>query len=194
MTAASSPNATRLRLLEATREVLGRYGPRKIALAEIARVAGVSRPTLYKYYPSKGALLEALAAYERARFDDGMNAAVQGLDREARIDAALRFVVDYQASYPTRHLIALEPGFVLEQVAASMGVMRKRMRILFEDASREPGLRALASPEDLADLVVRTAVSHFLIPSGDRMQLLRELRAVAGLSAPVMTPIRSGRF
>jgi AcrR family transcriptional regulator len=179
----SSSDATRVRLLEATREVLARCGPRKLALTDIARAAGVSRPTLYKYYPSKDALLEALAVYERDRFDEGMAAAVRGLEGDARIDAALRFVVDYESGDPSRHLVTLEPGFVLEQVAASVGVMRKRMRILFEDTRRDEGLCRTADPEDLADLVVRTAFSHFLIPSDDRAQLLRELRWIAGIAA-----------
>jgi AcrR family transcriptional regulator len=186
MTSAASPDATRDRLLEATREVLARYGPRKLSLTDIARVAGVSRPTLYKYYASKDDLLDALAVHERDRFDEGMSAAVHGLDGDARIDAALRFVVDHQQSDPTRLLVTLEPGFVLEQAAAAVGVMRTRLRVLFADASRE-GAAPSAEVDDLADLVVRTALSHFLLPSRDRAQLLRELRTIAGVSTPAPT-------
>ena len=183
MASQSTPDATRQRLLDATRVALAQYGPRKIALTDIARLAGVSRPTLYKHFPSKEVLLDALAAYEHRRFDEGMTAAVQGLVGDDRIDAALRFVVEHQAHDPIQHLVAVEPGFVLEQVAAAVDVMRKRMRILFQDAPSEQGLRATTDADDLADLVVRTALSHFLIPSRDRTRLLRELRAIAGIPA-----------
>jgi AcrR family transcriptional regulator len=177
--AVSSPaDVTRERLMEATRTALARYGPRKIALTDIARLAGVSRPTLYKYYPSKEALLDALAVYEHRRFDEGMNDAVQGSEGEARIDAALRFIVWFQADDPTRHLVAVEPGFILESVGASIDVMRTRMRKLFDD------LRGTdAQHDDLADIVVRTALSHYLMPSHDPERLLRELRVVVGVAS-----------
>jgi AcrR family transcriptional regulator len=170
-------DATRERLMEATRTALAQYGPRKIALTDIARLAGVSRPTLYKYFPSKEALLDALAVYEHRQFDEGMTAAVDGLDGEARIDAALRFIVHFQAVDPTTHLVAVEPGFILEQLDAAVDLMRRRMRKLLEDI-RGPGTQT----DDIADIIVRTAASHYLMPASDPKRLLRELRIVAGVS------------
>jgi AcrR family transcriptional regulator len=175
--AVTPADATRERLMEATRTALARYGPRKIALTDIARLAGVSRPTLYKYFPSKDALLTALADHEHRRFDEGMTAAVRELEGDARIDAALRFIVDFQSDDPTQHLIAVEPGFILEHVGAAVDVMRRRMRRLLDDVrGKQP------ENDDVADIVVRTALSHYLMPSPDRKRLLRELRVVAGVS------------
>jgi AcrR family transcriptional regulator len=179
MVASNPARATRERLVEATRTALARYGPRKIALTDIARLAGVSRPTLYKYFPSKEALLAALAEHEHRRFDDGVTAAVRGVSPEARIDAALRFIVDYQANDPTKHLVAVEPAFILEQVQATVDVMRRRMQRLFDDVRSEHELPGDARADDLADAIVRIALSHYLMPSSNPGRLLRELRAVA---------------
>ena len=45
--------SSRHRLLLATAEVLGRSGQTKLSLSEVALQAGVSRPTLYRWFASK---------------------------------------------------------------------------------------------------------------------------------------------
>ena len=51
-------------------------------LSEVAAEAGVSRPTLYRYFPSKEALLDAFGLYEQDNFDAGIpRAAMTGLAR-----------------------------------------------------------------------------------------------------------------
>ncbi len=54
------------RILDAAREVFETYGVRRANVDDIARRAGLSRSTLYRRYPSKEALLEAvlLRAYD----------------------------------------------------------------------------------------------------------------------------------
>ena len=69
----------RKRLLEATFEVLSRAGPRKLSMSAVAAAAGVSRVTLYRWFPSKEALLEAFGVYEQQKYDAGMAEAVAGL-------------------------------------------------------------------------------------------------------------------
>jgi AcrR family transcriptional regulator len=171
---------TRTRILDATEAVLARSGPRKLNLRAIAEEAGVSRPTLYKYFGSKEELLLALAVHEKARFVREFDDALAGLIGAARLDRALVRMVEFQRDYPLRELVGIEPAFMLDQLAASLGPMRATLVPLFEDVA--PG-SAAPRPEDLADLVVRAVVSHFLI-RGDDGQLLRELRHVAGLPDP----------
>ena len=50
---AEDANTTRERILAATAEVLGNYGMTKLSLSEVATQAGVSRPTLYRWFASK---------------------------------------------------------------------------------------------------------------------------------------------
>lgn len=177
-----SGEVTRTRLLEATGAVLARCGPRKLNLSAIAAEAGVSRPTLYKYFASKEALLLALATHEKARFVQELDDALVGLTGADRLDRALRFMVEFQRDYPMRELVLIQPEFMLEQLGMSLRTMSASLTPLFEEATPSDN-SGVANPADLADLVVRTAVSHFLIPR-DEAQLIRELRHIAGLPDP----------
>ncbi|MFF0728001.1 TetR/AcrR family transcriptional regulator [Streptomyces sp. NPDC004134] len=49
-------------ILEATEEVLRRYGPAKATVVDVARVLGVSHGSVYRHFPSKAALHAAVAA------------------------------------------------------------------------------------------------------------------------------------
>ena len=59
-------------------------------MSAIATAAGVSRPTLYRWFPTKGDLLAAVVVYEEEQFDLGVRAVI-GADRSParRLDAFL---------------------------------------------------------------------------------------------------------
>ncbi|HTY28013.1 MAG TPA: helix-turn-helix domain-containing protein, partial [Mycobacterium sp.] len=71
--------SSRNRILKATAEVLARNGQTKLSLSEVAAQAGVSRPTLYRWFASKEELLRAFSVYERHMFDNGISRATAGL-------------------------------------------------------------------------------------------------------------------
>ncbi|MBV2357526.1 TetR family transcriptional regulator [Streptomyces sp. J2-1] len=48
------------RILEATEEVLRRHGPAKATVVDVARALGVSHGTVYRHFPTKAALREAV--------------------------------------------------------------------------------------------------------------------------------------
>ncbi|MFI1399883.1 TetR family transcriptional regulator [Streptomyces sp. NPDC020681] len=50
------------RILEATEEVLRRYGPAKATVVDVARVLGVSHGSVYRHFRTKAALREAVTA------------------------------------------------------------------------------------------------------------------------------------
>ncbi|MBT0567765.1 TetR/AcrR family transcriptional regulator [Williamsia sp. CHRR-6] len=53
-------------VLDAARRCLVRGGGRKVTLAEVAREAGVSRPTVYRRWPEVGAVIRELLTREMA--------------------------------------------------------------------------------------------------------------------------------
>lgn len=169
--------SVRDRLLEAASHVLADSGPRSLHLSAVAAEAGVSRPTLYAYFPTKQDLLSALASYEKARFNQGLERALAELTGAERLDRALRFMIEFQRAYPMRKLVLIEPEFMLEQLERSLGSMSTSLVPLFQDALGVD----VETAADLADLAVRTAISHFLIPR-DAEQLVRELRHIADLA------------
>jgi AcrR family transcriptional regulator len=51
---------TRDRILEAAEDVLRRYGPDKATVVDVARALGVSHGSVYRHFPSKAALRDAV--------------------------------------------------------------------------------------------------------------------------------------
>jgi AcrR family transcriptional regulator len=49
------------RILEASEDVLRRYGPAKATVVDVARELGVSHGSVYRHFPSKAALRDAVA-------------------------------------------------------------------------------------------------------------------------------------
>ncbi len=170
--AAGAEQSTRRRILAATFVVLARDGRRRLQLSDVAAEAKVSRPTLYRYFGSKEGLLEAFGLYEQDNFDAGIATAIAGLSGADRLDAALRFVVDFQSSYSLGSLAETEPEHVLQQMKRVLPIMRDRIaRIIGGDQA-----------QIAASAVVRIAVCHYVISDDTPDTFLAELRHAAGLS------------
>lgn len=166
--------STRHRILVATAEVLARSGQTKLSLSEVALQAGVSRPTLYRWFADKQQLLEAFGQFEREMFDSGIGRATAGLRGTEKLDAALRFIVSYQQSYSGVRLVDIEPEVVIAQLADVMPVMRARLQKLLSGPNA--GVRAAT--------LIRVAISHFIVHSDDGDEFLAQLRHVAGIKHP----------
>jgi AcrR family transcriptional regulator len=166
--------STRTRILAATAEVLGRNGQTKLSLSDVAAQAGVSRPTLYRWFSSKQELLAAFGAYEERIFNSGTNKATAGLEGPAKLDAALRFIVEYQQSYAGARMADVEPAYVIARLGRLIPVRRERLQRLIPG----PGGAVAAAT------AVRVAVCHYLVRSDDADQLLAQLRHAVGIAEP----------
>ncbi|PIB74995.1 TetR/AcrR family transcriptional regulator [Mycobacterium celatum] len=164
--------STQERILAATAEVLGRNGKRKLSLSDVATQAGVSRPTLYRWFPSKEDLLSAFSRYERQVFDSGLAQATAGLKGVDKLDAALRFMVEYQHSYTGVRMVDIEPEHVIAELSRIMPVMRAGLERLMPG----PGGAVKAAT------AIRVAVSHYIVRSDDADQFLAQLRHAVGIS------------
>ncbi|GGZ74305.1 TetR family transcriptional regulator [Streptomyces subrutilus] len=60
MSPAAAEPLTPERILETTEEVLRRFGPTKATVVDVARALGVSHGSVYRHFPSKAALREAV--------------------------------------------------------------------------------------------------------------------------------------
>ncbi|MCV7182601.1 TetR/AcrR family transcriptional regulator [Mycolicibacterium murale] len=159
------------RILAATAEVLARNGMTKLSLSEVALQAGVSRPTLYRWFASKEALLDAFGLWERQLFERGIAAATTGLRGSERLDAALRFIVEYQQSYSGVRMIDIEPGHVIKRMSHVIPIMRERLELLL------PASRAAVA----AATATRVAICHYMVRSDDDAEILAQLRHAVGL-------------
>ncbi len=166
--------STRHRILAATAEVLGNSGQTKLSLSEVALEAGVSRPTLYRWFASKDELLAAFGRYEHDMFDSGISRATAGLRGNEKLDGALQFIVQYQQSYSGVRLVDIEPEVVIAQLSRIIPLMRDRLLKLI------PGPNSAVK----AATAVRVAISHYIVRSDDGDQFLAQLRHAVGIKQP----------
>lgn len=119
----SAPAAPHQRLRDAALVCIGRFGLAKTTVDDIAREAGCSRATLYRYFDGKPAIVRAAVAAElervcgvlvaagrgEATFGDAVVAVVVLASRELRAHEGLQFLLAHEPDAVLGHL-AFGPG------------------------------------------------------------------------------------
>ncbi len=159
-------------------------GPKRLRLAAVADVAGVSRQTLYRWFPTKDALLVAISESERALFDDRLSAALESVRQPARrLDETIVILVRYLDENLSTDVFDVDPAFSLSSLAAVLEPQADSLVRVLGDALDE--IPAVASRtitrHEAADLLLRLVYSHYLFPHPDPERLLDEIRGFVGL-------------
>jgi AcrR family transcriptional regulator len=178
-----TPTTAEVILAAAERAIRGR-GPEKLTLSAVAAEAGVSRPTLYRWFPTKTVLLAAIAAYEVEQFDIGLQALADAhRDPARRLDAALRYLVTYPEDSVGSDSVSADPAFALQSLADSLGPhVDSVARVLGDALDEVPTVRSGAlTRAQAAEMFLRVAYSHYVVPHRDPEELLATMRAFAGL-------------
>jgi AcrR family transcriptional regulator len=171
------------RILDAAQRLAFRTGVRKLSLSDVATLAGVSRPTIYRYFVSKEELIDALGKRERRRFNAAMDQAMSGVVGVARLEAAVDVIATFVEAQPPGRLLDLEPGFAHEQMAQALPMLAEGLVGVLQRCAREGAFATSVDPRALAGAIARTALSHYIFPDTDRAASRQEIRAAAGLSA-----------
>ena len=171
------------RILDAAQRLVFRAGARKMSLSDVATLAAVSRPTIYRYFVSKEELIDALGKRERRRFGTAMDKAMSGVVGIARLETAVDVVATFVEDQPPGWLLDLEPGFAHEQMAQALPMLTEVLMVVLQRCAREDAFATAVDPVDLAGAIARTALSHYTFPDTDRAATRRQIRAAAGLSS-----------
>jgi AcrR family transcriptional regulator len=182
------------RILDATRRLLVTAGARRLSMSDVATLAGVSRPTIYRYFASKEDLIDALGAQERRRFDAAMELAMAGVTGVARLEAAVDVVVSFVEDQPPGRQLDLDPGFALEQMAQALPMISERLVTILQQCAREDGIGGAVSARCLAGAIARVALSHYMFPDADATAVRRQVRAAAGLPEVSRRGLRRARL
>jgi AcrR family transcriptional regulator len=172
-------------ILEAARIAIAERGPGKLTLSAVANAAGISRPTLYRWFPTKDDLLAALTIYEEERFDVGLQLVIDtNRAPKRRLEAALRYLVNYLDESMMPDPIGVDPEYALKSLAMSLGPHIEILARLLGDALLEvPAVRSgVLTSEQAAEMFLRMAYSHYLVPHPDSDLLLAMMRDFAGIS------------
>ena len=178
-----APTTSEVILAAAQRTIRG-HGSEQFTLSTVAAEAGVSRPTLYRWFPTKSLLLGAVAAYEVEQFDLGLQALADAhRDPARRLDAALRYLVNYLEETVGSDSIQVDPTFALQGLADSLPPhIASVARVLGDALDEVPSVRdGTLTREQAAEIFLRLAYSHYLVPHRDAEELIATMRAFAGL-------------
>ena len=169
------------RILDAARRLIFRTGARKLSLSDVATLAGVSRPTVYRYFVSKEELIDALGKHEVRRFHSAMETAISGVTGTARLAAAADVVATFVEEQPPGRSLDLEPAFAHEQMAQALPMMTEALMVVLQRCAHEDRFDPEVAPRDIAGTIARTALSHYIFPDPDPVAARRQIRAAAGL-------------
>ena len=165
-----SSTGTATRILDATLATMADHGIARLSLEDVARRAGLSRQTVYRYFPSKGDLVEATVLREEQVFIAAM---VSAAGRQRELEPALRAAIE--AAMRTGHahallnrLLATEPESLVALVTTDRGPVLSAARAALEEIlsgrlPRVPKARFMLA----ADAVARLLVSYVVNPPAD---------------------------
>ena len=176
--------ATRDRILEGALLAMGRVGMRRLTMSDVSERSGLSRGTVYRYFPSKEDLLAVLAEYERDRFSDGLRHALEGIpEEELRLDLVVEYIINYLRQHPALTLlIDTEPAFVLGFLSQQLPVFRRITEELIDPVMRNtvPVKEGWVTVAELNELLLRVVLSVFLVPGESRDSVVGVLEGTLG--------------
>jgi AcrR family transcriptional regulator len=174
--------ATVTEIKDTARRILVAEGPDGLSLRAIAREMGMTAPALYRYFPSREQLVEALIADLYDELTTALTAAgsAAGADPRVQITAASRAFRSWALAHPREFGLLFGspiPGIDAHSDDSPAGLASERFGQLF------------------GGLVARIYLtSPFPVPAEDEMdpQLRRQLRAWCS-ALPVELPIGAGQ-
>jgi AcrR family transcriptional regulator len=163
----SGEGGKRDQILDGAGRAFGQYGFRKTTLADIVRESGVARATVYKYFPAKEEVFEAVVEREISDILRVVRAAVEGQDNTGdRLRAAVTAQIDALRETVNVFRLTIEAfSDVIGRTHHHMGDMAEEMTGLYREILEE-GVRA---GEIAVDDVGTTALSILLAFKGVMM-------------------------
>jgi AcrR family transcriptional regulator len=177
----------RERLLDAAEACLARYGLGKTTIEDVARLAGLSRATVYRQFGTRDALVAAVAAREAER------CAADALAYLTRFDDIASWIVEgvlfCLREIPKRPVLA-QLGAPQDLAAANRLVLSSErmlaigsdlLRPMFERARREEVLAPSVELDTFIEWVLRILMSFLAVPGPagrDEAALRRILRTM----------------
>ncbi|HVM18849.1 MAG TPA: TetR family transcriptional regulator [Egibacteraceae bacterium] len=166
-------STTRDRILDAALRAMAAHGLAKLSLEDVAREAGMSRQTVYRYFGSKEALVTAAILREEHDLLAQMAAAVEAhADVRPAMEAAIVAGLRAAREHPLLdRLLATEPEALLPFLTTGGGPVLSAARPAIEAliTARLPHL-AETVVRRVADTATRLFISYAINPPDDDVE------------------------
>lgn len=159
------------RLLDAAAAVIGRYGLRRTTMDEVARAAHCSRPTTYKHYGTREALLAAVFVREAERYLDGLAAVptIAGPGQPTALEEAFVHTLRFVRGNPLLQAVASADPTGIHDVlfldgGRVLAVLIAGITVFVTDLAEAGALRAGIAVESVVEAFIRIVASFLLLP------------------------------
>jgi AcrR family transcriptional regulator len=186
--AASEMTGTPGRVLDALFEAIRDYGLTRVTVEDVAQRAGLSRQTVYRYFPSRDDIVVALVSREEDTFLDGVRAAfLEHEDLETAVTESVRFVLGYAKAHPlVDRLLGPDQATFLPYVTtrAEPAIVRARETMVRLLVERIPGAD-VERLRTLLDGTTRSLISYMITPTDrDTDDIASTMARLIALVAP----------
>ncbi|MFJ9124146.1 TetR/AcrR family transcriptional regulator [Streptomyces sp. NPDC102340] len=160
-----------VRLLDAAYEQFCRMGIKRSTMADVARLAGVSRITVYRRFDTKEALVEHVVRREFRRYFEQFATEIRGADTAAD-RVVLGFVSSLRAIRHNRligGLMSVEPDSVVPSITTDGGrtqyVVQQFVAARLREEQRAGQVAETVDVDVVAEMMVRVCTSFLVVPS-----------------------------
>ncbi|NKE44415.1 TetR/AcrR family transcriptional regulator [Roseomonas frigidaquae] len=163
MTDDPSPDPAATRMLDAAEALIRRHGPAKATVVDVARALGMSHGNVYRHFPSKAALREAVVARWLHAVVEPLEPIVTGAaPAPERIAQYIRTLAGLKRQkvlgdpelFAAYHLLAEEHR---DAVAAHVATLRRHLATILRQGQAQ-GAWSLADPEATATLLLEATL------------------------------------
>jgi AcrR family transcriptional regulator len=171
---------TGTRIVEAAAQAAARFGVSRWTIDDVAACAGMSRRTVYRYFPTRDDLVEALAGYERREFEQNLKDLVlQVTQPEDRFDLVIDYVLGFAQNHPVlQRMLETEPEYVLQYLQSA----HSQFRAAIEKAI-SPSIEGLQLIRDgtvtttqLTELIVHIGTATYVTPNTNIAEVSQSLK------------------
>jgi AcrR family transcriptional regulator len=170
-TGTEPPDEASERILAAAIGQVEDFGVRRFTIGELARRVGVSRVTIYRYFPGKDRLIEAVLLHELRRFLRDIDAAVAPYETlEERLVEGFVFALTFLRRHRLlNRLLRTEPELLLPYLTVRADPVLTAAREFiagFAHREAEQGRLPLSDRdiEGVSELLARAVLSFVLTP------------------------------
>ncbi len=168
---------TEQRIIDATLTCLDRWGVDKTSLNDIAHEAGVTRPTVYRYFPGKEDIVQAALLQVGFRFGQKLFNHISQFDTPAeRVIEAIMFTFKQLPKEPYLGLAVKNEmaSYINERALASQESLEIRHALFAEILNHDS--RYMPDIEEIVEVTTRFTLS-LLIVDGGKKRNDKEMRA-----------------
>ena len=160
-----------VKILDGAIRAIGAMGARRLSMSDISDASGVSRGTLYRYFPSKKDVLAAVSEFVCVSFEDGIREIGKDIDDPIeRFRVVMRFFAQFTNERSPERMLEIEPAFHLDFFRSHFDRHKAAVREALDPVLDH--LEALAQYRidraAFVEILVRLQLSTMIVPASDR--------------------------